>query len=257
MKKIAFTIFDHNNEEYAKKFKNSLRKFHSEEELPLIEIDDNALLQIADRQKFYRMTPRIAKDLIQEYDLVIKFDCDQVVTGDLSELWQGKFDVGVVNNSNPRELLSMRRTGQTTTVWDIHPLAYVNCGLVVMQSKKFINHWWKLCTSEHFLNYQYREQDLLNILTFYGDYKVKNLDAGDSFYGLASKGYWPNITLDKGVLKLTKNDEWPTDRDKTIRIIHWAGGNNPNKMKFRQNFSPEVAKRLEDLTADNMRKKVE
>jgi len=248
MKKIAFTVYDGNNEKYAKKFIASLRKFHSEEELPLVLIDENELLQIADPHKFYRMTPRIAKDLIEEYDLVIKFDCDQVVTGDLSELWKGKFDVGVVNNSNPRNLDHMNKTGQKTSVWDIHPLAYVNCGLVVMQNKKFINHWWKLCNSPHFDNYQYREQDLLNIMVFYGDYKVKNMDAGDSFYGLASKGYWPNITLEGKVLKLKKNEEWPKDRDKTIRVIHWAGGNVSNKMHFRLNFKPEVAERLEWLT---------
>ena len=74
------------------------------------------------------------------------------------------------------------------------------------------------------------------------------MDAGDSFYGLASKGYWPNITLKGKVLKLMKNEEWPKDRDKTIRVIHWAGGNRPNKMQFRLNFKPEVAERLEWLT---------
>lgn len=242
MKKIvAFTIADEKNLPYYEMMKNSLRKFHSEEELPLILIGPKELAENNDPEKFYRMTPFIAKDLLEEYETVIKLDSDQIITGPLNELFEGKFDIGVVNNSNPRELKSY-----PVSVWNIHPLAYCNAGLVVMKNKKLVDHWWKLCTSEHFQSYQFREQDLLNILIFYGDYKVKHFDEGDSYYGLASKGYWPDIELRGNDLVLPKNEEW-NKQDKYIKVIHFAGGDIPNKMNYKIRFKPEVVKKIDEL----------
>jgi len=244
MKKlVGFTIFDKNNEKYARMFISSLRKFHSEEDLPLVLVTEESIKATKDPMFFYRATPMIAKDLIKEYETVIKFDCDQIVCGDISHIWKEDFDVGVVNNSNPREMKNL-----LVRVWDIHPLSYLNCGLVVMKSEEFINHWWGLCVSPHFDQYQYREQDLLNIMVFYGNYKVKFLDAGKEWWGLISKGYWPLCERRENDIVLPKNKEWPTDEDKILKVIHWAGGNDPNKMKFRLHFKPEVVKRLEWLT---------
>jgi hypothetical protein len=104
--------------------------------------------------------------------------------------------------------------------------------------------------SAHFDKYQFREQDLLNILVFYGDYKVKFLDASDKFHGLASKGYWPMIKMKGDKLILPTNAEWPTDGDKEICVLHWAGGNMPNKMNYRLHFKPDVVKRLDYLVSD-------
>jgi hypothetical protein len=151
------------------------------------------------------------------------------------------YDVACVNNSNPRELKKLE-----ILVWNINPLAYVNCGFVAMRNKEFIEHWLGLCYSEHFYYYRYREQDLLNILAFYGNYKVKLLDQGDSYYGLASKGYWNMIELRDGKLVLPKREEWP-DQDKEIKVIHVAGGNDPMKMNLRPYFKEEVIKHLEKL----------
>lgn len=244
MRKIAFTIADDNNLKYLEMFKKSLRKFHSKEELPLREVTGAELqgyLQ-KDPQFFYRATPILAKELT-EYDCVIKFDCDQIVTGDLSALWEGNFDVGVVNNSNPREMKDV-----LVSVWNVHPLAYANCGLVVMKSKRFIDHWFNQCFKDHFNVYQYREQDLLNILIQYGDYIVKRFDEGDSYYGLASKGYWPQVELDGKQLILRKNEEWPQESDKYIKVLHWAGG-NVDKMNYQIRFQPEVIKRLDEIVS--------
>jgi len=242
MKVVAFTIADKANEKYLEMFKNSLRKWHTEEELPLTIVGQEWLDKINDPQKFYRATPMIAKDLIQKFDLVIKFDCDQIVTGKLNHLWEeANYDVGCVLNGNPKE--------PPVTVWDIHPLEYVNCGLVAMRSKEFINHWWKLCTSPHFQNYQMREQDLLNIMVHYGSYKAKNFDASDNWHGLVAKGWYSNCELKDGELILPKGDRvWPHDGDKVIKVIHFAGGNNdPEKGNYRIRFKEEVVKWLDQL----------
>ena len=242
LKVIAVTIADKANMRHYEKLKNSLRKFHSQEELPLVLIDEKEIKSVPDEHFFYRATPIIGHRFLEQYDVVIKLDADQIITGDISHTWEGKFDVAVVNNSNPREVKTY-----PVSVWDINPLAYVNCGFVVMKSKEFAKHWLDLCYSNHFQNYKMREQDLLNILVFYGNYAVKFLDAGPKWHGLIAKQYVSKAKMVDGKIILPKNDEWPTDEDKQIICYHFAGGNDVNKGNYKLYFKEEVVKYLDKL----------
>ena len=254
MKKCFFTIADANNMKYYEMLKNSLSKFT---DIPLILIDEAKIKQLGDPHFFYRATPIIAKALFKDYDIVCKLDCDQIITGNLDHIWEGEFDVAVVKNSNPRE-----DKVYPVRLLDIHPLSYINVGFVVMKSKLFVEHWLKLCMSEHFLNFQYREQDLLNLMVFFmgeafgGPYKIRFLDDSDKWHGLISKGYWPQIELREGPrgaspisdrLILPKNEEGPVDEDKEIGAIHWAGGNQAGKMNYRLHFQPAIVRKLDEL----------
>ena len=201
---VFFSIADKNNMEYATKMANSLKHFHPNIPIELIsgEVLDGALKR--DPMFFYRATPVIASQLIKEYEVVVKIDSDSVVCDKLDEAWTGDFDVKVVLNSNPREFKKY-----PVSVWDINPIhEYINCGFVSMKSEEFITHWHKLCYTNHFNNYQMKEQDLLNIMVHYGNYKAQLLDNGDSFWGLSSKGYWPQVELRKDKLILPANEEW-------------------------------------------------
>src|SRR3990167_7525207 len=177
---VAFSIADGNNLSYFQKMEKSFHYFHPKIEMKLVGPPELASILQKDNQFFYRATPAIGWNLLdQGYDVVVKIDADSVITGDISHTWKEKFDIGVVNNSNPREYEKY-----PVTVWNIHPLSYLNCGFVVMQSRLFVQHWLSLCASPHFLHYQMREQDLLNIMAFYmgreqggGPYNVKFLDA--------------------------------------------------------------------------------
>ena len=244
-KAIAVSIADENNMKYARMMISSLRKFHTEEELPLVLIGPEQLKATPDPLFFYRATPIIGKQFLNEgFETIIKLDADQVITGKLNHLWENvDYDVAVVQNSNPKEAKLY-----PVQVWDIPSLAYVNCGMVAMRSKEFVKHWLDLCYSPHFDHYQMREQDLLNILIYYGDYKVKMLDNSNKWHGLISKGYWVKTELKDGKLILPKNEEWPKDEDKEIVCLHWAGGNTPNKMNFNTAFREDVAKWLTKLT---------
>lgn len=228
-------------------FKNSLRKFHSEEEVALLLVGEEEIKKFNDPQFFYRAKPLIASTLMDEYEVVIGADADQIVTGNLAHTWEGDFDVACVNNSNPREAKMY-----PVSVWNIHPLAYLNAGYVVMKSKNFVEHWKQLCLSNHFEAYQMGEQDLLNIMVWYMSYiyDIKLLDSSGKWHGLISKGYWPQIKLEGTTKKLvlSKNDEWPIDDDKEIAIIHFAGGNTPDKMNYRIRFQPDVVNYLQTLT---------
>jgi hypothetical protein len=248
MKRAYFTISDQNNLKFFVKLQNSFKKFHPNDELILF--DEAQVQATGDPNFYYRATPFIADQLFKQgYDEVCKLDADTIITGNLDHIWEGDYDVAVVNNANPRETKAY-----PVSILDINPLAYVNCGFVVMKGKKFVEHWLGLCYSEHFPSYQMREQDFLNIMVFYmtehfgGSYKVKLLDMSDKWHGLVSKGYWAQIELVDKKLILKKNDEWPLDGDKEIVAIHFAGGNDPKKMTdINIRFKPEVAKFLNEL----------
>ena len=250
-KPVFFTVADDNNRKFAEMMEHSLKKFHPD--IPLIVYGQKELDAIPDPQKFYKMTPLVGRLLLHEYNPVIKLDCDQVITGSLSHVIEDEtYDVGVVLNSNPREVKKF-----VVQVWDINPFIYYNCGFVAMRSLEFVEHWWKLCMSQHFPVYQYREQDFLNILCHYGNYNVKCFDYSDKFHGLASSSYWNHIELKEGKLILPPQPDGFPDSEKEIRVLHFAGGqqNNANKMRFDGQFTPEVAKHLKGLVSNGEPKK--
>jgi len=240
-----FTIADQANMSYYGILKNSLAKFTKD---PLILIDQQKIQQLGDPNFFYRATPIIAKALLRDYDAVCKLDADQIIFGNPQHIWDGDYDVAVVRNSNPKEYKKY-----PLHLLDIDPLSYVNCGFVVLKSKIFVDHWLSLCMSNHFNNFQYKEQDLLNMMIFYmskefgGPYTVKFLDDSNKWHGLVWKGYEPMVKLKDNKFILEKNDEWPKDSDKELVCWHVAGGNTPNKMNFKIRFQPDAVKRIEEL----------
>jgi len=234
MKKIcAFTISDVSNEPYLDKFVKSLRKFHTEDEVPLTIVGQKWLDTIKDPDKFYRMTPMIARDLLKEYETVIKFDCDQIITSKLDHIINDPqvYDVGTVYNDLPLR------------VWDC-PF-YYNCGLVVMKSREFVEHWWRLCKTPHFQGYQFREQDLLSLLcSDYHNYKVKCYDEdGQTLNGLVAKPGWASAYMKDGSIYM----KTPMGERK-LTVIHFAGGSgSPDKGNYRIRFVPGVVSYIEGL----------
>lgn len=226
-KRIIFVPADDSerNREFNKNFEKSLRKFHPDIELKFFPNPTG------DNIWWYRATPIIARELLKEYETVIKMDNDQIVLGDISHIWNENeyFDVGVVMNDPSYPII----------LWDIaSPGRYYNNGLVVLRSKEFVEHWYRLCFSRHFNNYQFREQDLLNILcSDYHNYKVKWLEEKD-FYGEQAKPYLAKSYLKDGKIMIG---------DAQLKVWHAGGGNVPNKGNYRIKFQPEVVKRIEEL----------
>ena len=204
---------------------------------------DDDVKATKDPDILYRATPHLARLLMEKgYTEVCKLDADQLILGNLDHIWEGDYDVAVVNNSNPKEMKLY-----PVNVWDIHPLSYANAGFVVMKSKRFVDNWLKLCYSSHFPYYQMREQDLLNILIFYGDYNVRKLDEGEKYHGLASKGYTPFTKMVEGKVVLPKGEEWP-DRDKQLVCYHFAAGHDSvEKMKYKLFFPEDVCRFIDGI----------
>ena len=255
-KQVAFTIADRSNEKYLKMFVNSLRKWHTEEELPLVVIDqariDKELRK--DPAFFYRSAPKIARELFKNYDLVLKFDCDQLITGKLDHIlykWDD-YEVGTVLNINRVDPPIYGFVNFGT----IAPNEYYNNGLVALRSERFIENWWKLCNSVHFDRMPMREQGFLNVLCHYGDYKVRCFDRFDPLHristwnGLIAKGEGLRMKIVDNELILPKGENNYPDMDVVVKAYHWAGGANPNKMNYRTEFNEDVIKWLDWLVSD-------
>jgi len=251
---------------YSVKMLNSLKKTNPniEKKADIILMTQKEFAQKGGtpREMLY-MTPWFAADLIKQYDCVVRLDSDMIITGDISHVWEGDFDVAVVQNGNPREMVAQQQSmGKLVQVWDIKGLEeYVNCGFVVMKSEEFVNHWLSMCTPERQNTYQFYEQDFLNILCFYGNYKVRFLDkeANNKWHGLIAKGYYSEAILkDKKLILPNKSgaefDMWPIDGDKEIVCIHIAGGNSPSKFDgLAKFFQPEVHNYIQFLLSNDQK----
>lgn len=259
-KTLFFTTCDNNNFKYAVMFWQSITKFHSSKDIDMVlwttETRPEELAKLPkgikvenldeylkyDPNFWYRQKPILMSRYFEDgYSLVCGYDADQIVTGDLNEILESRFDVAVVHNWNRVDPKVYGEIGLAT----IYPIEYFNCGLVAVRNPEFIKQWKKLCFSMHFDRMPFREQGFLNLLAHYGDFNVKPLDLGDSLYGLASKGEWDKCVMRDGLMVLPKSD-YPS-KDKVIRVIHWAGGNNPVKMNYKVYFNQECCKYLDSL----------
>lgn len=241
MKIIAFTVADENNQKHADKLIKSFHKFH-----PNIEFKVYGAQEIGNKENYLRQKPLFAKDLIKDYDLVLGFDADQIVTGKLDYLFEEEYDVGTVLNYNKTD----NENYGTVSVFDIPKEAYVNCGLVAMRSERFINHWWNLCNTYHFEALRYREQDLLNVLIHYGDYVVECFDFPNqvkkynAWHGLVAKDHYLAMKVSGGRLVLPQNGV-----EKEIKVLHSAGGGSEPKIgdSYRTLFNEDVISYIDGL----------
>ncbi len=233
---------------------NSLYKFHPD--IPLFLYDGEKIKKFDDPDFMNRFSPVIAYSLRGEYDLIIQANADQIITGSLDYILKGDYDAGVVYNYNP---IHTRKYGPISCL-DIPNQYYYNSGFIAMRSKRFIENWYNLSRSYHFGNYQYREQDLLNILCYYGDYKVKCFDEYDpatkdsSWYGLRSTGEWHKAVMRDGKLILPKSIDGYPERDKELKILHWAEGSLGVKMNYKVYFNQECIEYINWLVSDSKEK---
>lgn len=260
---VIFSAGDINNFPYAVMFWNSLVKFHDPNDIDMIfytnETDENKLkllpkaVQVEqlgtflqDPMFWYRQKPLLAEPLLEKYDLAIGMDCDQIVVGKLDYIFETKdYDVGTVLNWNRYDInyypqVDIQQAG-------IYPVEYFNCGLVALRNKKFVHEWKVNCFSTQFDRLQYKEQDILNIMCYFGNYNVRCFDHGDgvanmhAWWGLISKGEYlrakfidNEIIIEKGL-----GDTPFPPQDMTLKVLHAGGGTVPDKMNYRKWFKDE------------------
>jgi hypothetical protein len=242
----AWTIYDNQNKPYADIMTKMWRHFNPDIEMR--EFNQEEIAKVQDPAIFYRATPYFTKKLMEEgFEVVIKVDADSFIFGSILEALLEDYDVGVVYNWNRTDY----KTYGLVSVCDITPQEYFNCGLVVMKSRKFVDHWLSLCYTPHFERLQYREQDILNLICTYGTYNVKKLDDGPNWYGLISKGENAKFVLRNGKVICPKSQDKYPPEDKCVKVYHVAGGRQENKMQYKILFNEDIQKLIEDIIDEN------
>lgn len=249
---LFYTIADANNMPYATSMWNSFKKFHPDVDTYTVTGDELAEYLKNDPAFFYRATPILSERFLKDYELVVKIDADSVVLGDLSYIWETKdYDVATVINWNRIDPEQFGLVGG----WGILPTEYMNAGLVAIRSEKFAHHWNVLCFTPQFDRLQYKEQDLLNVLCYFGNYNVRCLDHGDgpakvnAWWGLISKGEWTRAVLKEGKIFIPKGegDQPFPDKDTELKIVHMAGGAGTKKDNWQVYFPEAIYTRIKEL----------
>lgn len=242
--------------ETSKHLINSLNKFHPDipvkiyTEYDLQKYNINLETKVAGLTTFI---PLFAKELIQEYELVISLDSDQIILGDLNYIINQRhtYDMGMVENLNKIDPLNFA----IASLPGIPPNEYYNLGLVALTSETAIDHLLRLCNSKYCDRFIYRDQDIFNIVAHFGNYRVKNFDAYDykggyfAWHGLKAKGEGVRMKLVNGKVILPKDNDYPA-RDTLIKAYHWAGGNKESKMNFYTHFKDDMQNYIEWLVSD-------
>jgi hypothetical protein len=234
-KKVCFfTIVsdDEANQRYLKMVANSLKKYHP---------DIPHIIKPFDNLHNFRIYALHGKELAKEYELVINIDNDSIVTGSLDHIINDdSYDLGGVLNNN---LIDPR-----LQMWDTPNEFYINAGFIAVRGQRIWNWWDKLNHSIHWEKYKFREQDMLNIIFHYGDLRTKIFDHSDNWHGLIHKGQWKHFVM-RGDEMILPKTEGVCDKDKTIKVIHWAGGQVP-KMNYWVHFPKPVAERIDWLVKE-------
>lgn len=185
---------------------------------------------------------------LNEFDMVVHFDADSMIVGKLDELISEdnlKYDVIGVRNNN-----DYNQAGKdgAITQGNIPVEKYLNAGLVGCTNKDFLEVW---CTMNiKVANRQpFQEQSILNHLCYSvdKDIKTKILDPIESnvHYGISglfgTETHWDSW----GEIVLNENKELIL-RNKTVKVLHHAGGHNRNKLDFNM-FSQEIKERLNEI----------
>ncbi len=203
---------------------------------------------------YYRATPILSEPLLDEYECVVKMDADQLVLGDMSYIEETRdYDVATVINWNRIDpqfygVVDIARLG-------IAPVEYFNCGLVVLRSRKFAHIWKVNCFSKQFDYMQYKEQDILNVMCYFGNWNVRCLDHPDilaekpnkAWWGLINKGELARTRLEgkKIVLDKGEGDQPFPPEDTEIKVVHMGGGQQ--KGNWETMFPEEVMERINEL----------
>lgn len=164
MKTVIYTIQGDQTERLQKQ----VGKFHPSIEFVVISKKD--IKGSGDPQFMERATPSISTMLFKEFEQVVKIDSSVQVTGKLDELLndEAEWDTTCITTFDPKN-----PPKEPVGVWDVHPLAYVDSRFVIMRNKNFSTDWLAMCHKPFFEHYKGRENDALNILIYYGDYRSK------------------------------------------------------------------------------------
>jgi len=238
----------------ARKLKNSAKYFYPD--MDLLVHGDNIISEI--RRKYswsswYTFDPLVAEYYVNEYDMIVHFDADSIITGPLDELMLGDFDIAGVRNNNDIGLTS--RTGGLScshAPGTDKATQSLNAGLIASTSKAF---WEEFKNRNQALGNQigpgrgFGEQDVFNAIFWEGKYKAKILDpvGSDVYYG-TSQQICDSDRIESAWKRLYMHNGELYSDNKKVKVIHHADGHRTPKLVYEGWVSPQVKNFLDEIT---------
>lgn len=216
MKKVAFTIVD--DRFYypggTHILVNSFMKYHPDIELVVFRQDMIDKVFKETGINFYQAKPTFAKLLYNDYDLVVNIDCDHVICGRMTEIFdKTDYEVAMPWNFNDYENASFE---------NITEEMYLQGGLIASTSKDFWDRYEEM--NKKAMDYLRKENDIVNLL-IYNEMRLepKILDKDKDYYGCKSLGREPEFYIEDDKLMC---------REEQIIAYHFARGNVFPKLNF-------------------------
>lgn len=243
MKKVAFTIVD--DRVYypggTHIMINSFKRFHPD--IPLVVYRQDMIDKVFKEKgiNFYQAKPTFAGLLTDRYDLVVNIDCDHIITGRLTEVFDKvDYDVGAPWNFNDYENASFE---------NITEEMYLQAGMVASTNKKF----WVVWEAENreAMKYLRKENDILNLVVYnhMPELKLKIFDKKRDYYGCKSLGREPQFVIEDNKLMC---------RGEQVLAYHHARGATFPKLDIpNMPFIDEVKHWLKDIAYHGNSVKIE
>ena len=268
--RICFTTIC-TNESYKKNARvdfliNSAKHFHPK--IPFVIYNEEMLkelaiterwLNLSDKHSLYFAKALIGQKLSDHYDLVIYIDGDSTITGSLSDIFEGDYDLGVVRNNS-----DIGTAGKDKGITIIDPfkqeeipvMKYVNAGLVAVKNKKVWSDWLS-ANKKYGSQFPAVDQDILNCIVNSDKYKVRYLDPVGSpvSYGVSNVwgksthwDSWKNAFIKDNELYISNGFNVPI----LAKVLHVAGGSTTGypKQDFDRHFTNEAKEWLKKITAE-------
>jgi len=169
------------------------------------------------------------------YDIIMMFDADVVVTSYLDEFLTEDYDIAGSLNVE-------RFPGDR----------FLNMGVTSLANNDFIAYWAEKMASDHYMNTYGNEQEIMNVLcgTLGRDihifnqrpWRVKTVDKDKVYYNERSRNYWGEIVI---------RDDKMFCNNRQLKTMHWAGGTGFDARWSCRVFSRQIREHLDKITGTN------
>lgn len=229
MKACFFSIIDDRGFDKmgGKELIQSAKYFHPE--VTFIRIDGEQMAKTLKTVSTFNLIAHYGKFFSVQFDLVVHIGLDSLVLSKLDDLFVPDYDVGGVLNNNAFDLKVSILNAMDN---------YINAHFIASWRPEFWWHWDKI-NLKYAQSHQYVEQDILNVIFHYGNYRTKIFDETKDYWGVKSRGQWKNFVKKEDGIYLN---------DQKVKVFHYAGGDLPIKNNYEDMFDKDVANYVREIT---------
>lgn len=219
-------------------FVKSFKHFHPD--IPLFILGEQAIAKLKVEHPgidMFKIKASAAKWFYEDYDLVVNIDADHFIFSRLDEVLANDYDVACPSNYNCYENVGISIESYRGNRYNIVPeLRYRQAGLIASGSKLFWDTY-ETASLKHADNMTCRDNDVLNLVIEFGNFKYKVLD-GDYHYSSPNrKAFYGCSSLNLERQATIVNDV-PCINGIPLKAYHVARGGG--KPKFVDIFNKDV-----------------